>query len=320
MSVISVRPKKDGVSHVADLVGREYTVELLAEVSDLSTGPIAIRDWLAAAGFTAGAYYRWPLGSPTEVDYASYLQRVRIAPAAATGLVYGVTLEYRPVDVVNNGPAQGSQINNWIMAPTLAPPTLKWSSEDVEFACTHDRDGKPILNKAGDPFDPPITIFLATPVATISRVEATFNPAWITIYKETVNDGAWMGFPSESVLCKDITADQFHSPDHGYLFTVNYKFAFRPSVLGSDGETVIRAGWDAQVLNAGKRELRLRPPLVEPTRVPIFIDDAPVSDPVPLDDNGQYDPEGEPNYLRFAIHPKKDFSFFNFPANLFSAT
>lgn len=313
MAIVSVLPKKNGLTHSASLTGREYTVELIAEVSSLSTGPKAIRDWLAAQGFTAGSYYRYPLGSPTEIDYASYLQRVSIAHSSAGGLQYRVTLEYRPVDIAGDGPAQGGGVTNWIMAPTLAPPTLRWASEDVEFACTHDRAGEPILNAAGDPFDPPITIFLPTPIANVARTEAAFKPIWITTYKGTVNHAAWMGFPAESVLCKDITADRVHDPDHGYLWTVNYTFAFRPSVLGSDDETVIIAGWDTQVLNAGKREK------VSGVREVIIINGAPVSDPVPLQLDGTYDPDGDPKYLRFAVYPKKDFSYFNFPPNLFDS-
>lgn len=317
MAVKSIYPKKDAVSHSATVDGRSYSVELIAEVTDLSTGPVAIRDWLAAAGFTAGAHYQYPLGTPTEQDYGSYLQGLQITPNSACGRQYKVVLEYKSIDLINDGPANGTQVNNWVMSPTSAPPSLRWASEDVEFALTHDREGKPILNAAGDPYDPPLVEPLPTPVAYVSRVEPTFKKSWITLFKNTTNAAPWMGFPAESVLCRDITADRTYSPDHGKLWTVNYTFAFRPVVLATDDETVLVAGWDIQVLNAGKRELKLRPPLTTPIRVPIYLEGSPTPDPVPLQLDGSYDPEGEPVYLRFAVKHARDFSFFNMPADLF---
>ncbi|OJW12667.1 MAG: hypothetical protein BGO49_24925 [Planctomycetales bacterium 71-10] len=201
------------------------------------------------------------------------------------------------------------------MAPWLAYPSLKWSSEDSEFYPTHDRTGKPILNSAGDIFDPSPSIPLPTPIATITRVEQGFLPIWITQFKGTVNAAPWMGFPAESVLCKDITADSSTDSDWGILYNVTYTFAFRPPILASDGVTIMVAGWDAFIANVGKRQL------VDGKREEIRDKDGQsISDPVPLQlVDGTYD-EDDPKtyYLRFPVYPTSDFSYFNFPANLFS--
>lgn len=322
MAIINLEAVKGAVRHSATVEGgRTYSIELLAEVDSLATGPITIRDRLALLGYAPGSTYRWPLaGSVAEQDLGSFLRGIEVEPSAEDGLQYRVTLNYGPNDPAQDGVDSGSNSNsNWIQVPWYAPPTLQWSAEEIEIALTHDRTGQPILNKAGDPFDPPLTISETVPVATVTRIEKSFDPAWITYFKGAINDAQWYDWDAGSVLCQTISADRTHDADWGALWRVSYSFAFRPPIeLPPEApweDAKLRAGWAVQVLNAGLRQK------VGNDRKPILDDGAPVSSPVPLDDDGKpLKPDDEPKYLIFDVLPEADFSLFNFPADLFSAS
>lgn len=322
MAIINLEAVKGAVSHSATVNGgRTYAVQLLAEVDDLVTGPIAIRNQLAALGYFPGSTYRWPLAGPiAEQDLGSFLRGLEVEPSAEDGLQYRVTLNYGPNDPAQEGVDAGQQQNNnWIQFPWAAPPTLQWGAEEVEVALTHDRSGEPILNKAGDPFDPPLTISETVSVATVTRIEKSFDPQWITYFRGAINDDAWLGWERGSVLCQTISADRTHDADWGALWRVSYSFAFRPPIEFPPErpweDAKLRAGWAVQVLNAGLRQK------VGDELKPILSDGAPVSAPVPLDDDGKVlDPEGEPGYLVFDVLPEADFNLFNFPSDLFSAS
>jgi len=315
MSIISIAETKTGREASWSVSGgRTYGVELYVQTDDVDTGPRAV---ILALGLTPASTYRFPLTRPaTETDLGAFLQSASVGDVDEDGLGYKVKLAYGPFDAATEGGASGAQVNNWIMAPFNAPPTLRWSSEDEEIAITHDRDGKPILNKAGDPFDPPLSVPFSTPIATVTRVEKSFDSAWITYFKNSVNASTWLGWPTESVQVKDITADRVYDPDWGWLWTVTYTFAFRPSIIADDlDETVIQAGWSVQVLNAGLREL------VSGSKRPIIFDGAPTSSPVPLKlDGSKAAPDDDPVFLTFPVLRKTDFSLLNMPANLFSAS
>lgn len=321
MAIVNIEAVPAAVKHSASVSGgRNYSVELLAEVDSLVTGPIAIRNQLAAWGFTAGSTYRWPLtGTIAEQDLGSFLQQIEVEPSTDDGLQYRVTLGYSPIDPTKDGvdPSDPTSVNNWIVSPWSATPTLTWTSEDSEFAVTHDRDGEPILNKAGDPFDPPLTVPITTPIAVVSRIEKSFNDDWVNLYKNRVNHAAWLGWSAESVLIKDITGERTLDPDWGVLWRVTYTFAFRPSVVvsTSGGDVVVYPGWAEQVLNSGLREL------VSGELKPINLDGAPVSTPVPLKDDGtRAGPDDDPIFLTFNTRLKADFGGLNLPSDLFSAS
>jgi hypothetical protein len=299
--------------------GRTHSVTLDVETDDQTMAPAAI---IMELGLYPSMPYRFPLTTAsTFQDLGSFLQSVKV-DTVESGFEHRVTLEFSPYDASIDGAAQGPQVDNWIMAPFLAPPTVRWSSASEDFYVTHDRDGKPILNKAGDPFEPAIQIPISTPVANITRVLKSFDPGWISYFKDSVNDAEWLGQTAESVLCQEITADKFYDADWGHLWTVNYQFAFRPSVVSDDGlDTLIQPGWAVQVLNAGLRQRKLvdAEHLVYAKRQ-IKIEGAPVNSPEKLDAEGAYDPNGEPIFLTFNVRRKVDFSLLNLPLDLFSAS
>lgn len=287
--------------------GRTYT----AEVEVLTDGPtVGARAVLDALNLFADTSYRWPLTTTaTESDARCLLQSVKVSPTSADRRTWRAVLEFAPRSW--EGQEKGPVDEDGNRDPFAARPTVRARSEVEEVAATTDREGAPILNKAGDPFDPPMVRTRRTTVFEVSRVERFFDGGLIDDFEDHLNADAWMGFPAESVKCLSISAGCEYNDDvQGYVWTVDYTFGYRrPVDVG--GEVV--SGWAEVVLNAGYRQL------VSGERKAIMVDNAPVSAPVPLKSDGTAaDPSDDPVYLAFNILPTADFDGLGLPTDLFS--
>lgn len=304
--------------------GRRYTLQVRVTTGDPMVGPRAA---LLAVGVGAGSTYRSPLFTPaSEYDFGCYLNSIEDEEEDGDGKSWRVTLGYKQYDWTkqNGGEGSGANPSAFQANPVNAPPLIKWSSETEEVACTHDRNGQPILNSAGDPFDPPLTRPLSTPIATITRTLSSFDPNWINQFKEHTNNATWCDFPADTVLCKDLTADKVYDPDWGVLWPQTIVLAFRPIVTTDTTDpstpwvtktSTLLAGWNQQVLNAGFRQK------VGTVLQQIRTDGAPAPTPALLKADGTAAaPSDDPVYLTFETREQADFSLFNLPADLFSAT
>ncbi|APW60491.1 hypothetical protein [Paludisphaera borealis] len=287
--------------------GRTYDLQVRVVTDDPTIGARAA---VRAVNVDIGSTYRFPLAAPTETDYGAVLAGVSTT-RDEDGRGYLVTLRYgpfSPLDMAGND-TNGSLIVN----PLLVPPGLKWTHETFEIACIYDRNGVKITNVIGDPFDPVLTRPYSLPVANITRTLASFDPNWITAFKDHINASDWMGFPAGTILCREITADRAYYSDWGWAWDQTLALAFKPIITSTDG-TVIENGWAEVVLNAGLRQK------VGGVVKQVMIDGSPASAPVPLTSKGQYDPTGDQGFLSFDVYPTADFDLFGLPPDLFSAT
>jgi hypothetical protein len=292
--------------------GRSFTETVGIDLSDDTVGPKAI---ITASGFHVGDTYRYPLTTTaTETDTHLFIQSLSVSNYSNDGCSCEMAVEFSPIDPSKDdrGPIDPS---TGIRNPFNAPAKVRWGSEDEEFAVTHDKNAVPILNKAGDPFDPPLTIPIPTAVITASLNQHYFDQTWITTYKGRVNNATWLGWPTGCVLCKDIRSDCDWNIDvNGWVWSVEYDFAIRSPIVVSS--TNIYPGFAALVMNAG-----LRQKTAAGNRSPIIVQGAPVSTPWPLDSSGVMYAENSttaPIYLPFDIYPQADFSVLGMPSDLFS--
>lgn len=291
--------------------GRSYTLVCRVETDNPLIGP---RSAMMAVGVEAGAFYRFPLsGTAVEWDFAAYLTAIDAREVSEDGKSWDVTLSYSqtsPQDQAG-GSGGGAMPGAFILSPFNIKPSVQWGSETEDVARTHDRDGEPILNTAGDPFDPPILVPVSNPVATIQRNLTSYDGSWVGSYKDHVNKSPWMGYPPNTVLCRDITGESVHDTDWGWYWRVTYQFAFRP--IWVKGGKVIQPGWSAQVLNAGMRQLK------DGELEQILVQGVPASSPVPLKEDGsEAKPDDDPHYLTFDVYPEAEFDDLDLPPDLFS--
>ncbi|OJW11209.1 MAG: hypothetical protein BGO49_11120 [Planctomycetales bacterium 71-10] len=295
--------------------GRTYSIELQVQTDDLDVGPKAVID---ALHLWEANTYRWPfVEAAKESDPRSFLQSVEADEVGLgqDGAVWKVTLAFAPRDPSKDD--RGPIDEDGSRDPFAARPTVSAHSESEEVAVTHDRDGEPILNSAGDPFDPPLAISKPCLVIEVSRMERYFLLDRVEDLESHVNDAEWMGWPAGSVLCKSIKPRQVWLEDvNGYGWEVEYEFAFKRPLIADDGgdDVTVYPGWAVQVLDCGMRQK------VSGAWKDIQVDNKPVSTPVPLKSDGTVaSPTDDPHYLTFNLYPPADFSVLDFPADLFSA-
>lgn len=195
--------------------------------------------------------------------------------------------------------------------PTLRPAEITWEGVPREVAIFRDRVGTPIVNSAGDPFDPPIVAVVFDLVATV-EVNLTEVPVWLFDYQGAVNDTSFTidGLTAQTgcALMGPVRISP-KQEENGIVYRkVSMPLHFRAK--RDDGDDDAPEPWKLEILNTG-----LRQKLGSGKRVNIYDDNvppAPITAPWPLTEAGLRLPEGfavaDLVYLTFDIHKRRDFN------------
>ena len=178
--------------------------------------------------------------------------------------LWEITLEYGPWNPLTHWPS-GNPLNK--------PVFPRFEVVPVEIAAFEDVDGEPIVNSAGDPYDPPLMRYKNRLKIIVERNESisTFSLSTILALSNTVNVATWNGFPAKTVHLLPIKMPElaYAQSVNLFYFPITYEFEV-------DYDT-----WVKQVLNAGFRQLDSSGNLT-----PILINGLPATTPVPLDESG----------------------------------
>ncbi len=274
---------------------RGYTRVFVVETDSAQWGALAVA---SVVGVVRGDSYVIGTVSDEWYEYDTYVRCNLIEPAQAAvdGCTWHVTVGY---GVMTAEEAADD--------PTELPYSVSFDGEEREEICDIDRDGNPVVNKARDPFDPPVVRDASRSILVIERNEGFFDETWATYYRDSVNQDVFTivvqdvprAYAAGTVLCKKIGATIAFSPEIGLYWKVRYEFQINPD------------GWAREPLNAGMR--RIRQSLLGPTHAPILVDGVPVSEPVPLDNAGDVlGPTGTPIYLEFHVFAQRLYGVMGF--------
>jgi hypothetical protein len=157
-----------------------------------------------------------------------------------TGVAWKVSVTYSSnpgQSVINNSNGNGSD-------PLSEPARISWSGENFQQVAVVDIDDNPILNSAGDPYDPPLMKDFSRPVATIRKNIAS-APAWILTSHDAINsdefviDGLTCEVGKAKLKRADISEWQYRNGIAYRELTLVIHFA--------------KDGWTRKVLDAGFR-------------------------------------------------------------------
>lgn len=227
-------------------------------------------------------------------------REISIQNLEETPLVWRATVTYSSEPITKE-----EEDEHEISDPLSRPPKISIDRENFEVAVTEDRDGKAILNSAGDPFLDPIIW-----PSTRKKFNVTFNsatiPAWHDALEGMVNDG-------DVTIVKGGTAT---------VYAAN-SLLFIPGNISDlkdeDGTTYMeisfallhnRRGWTVRLLDAGLYQV------VDDVRTRIQVENdsqelVDVSEPVPLDGAGAVLANPTPataHFNDFEIAEEGDFS------------
>ncbi len=252
-----------------------------------------------------------------ETDDFSFCVGIRAYCTGGDGCDWAVDVAYEPIDPQ----VFDEYVENPLLAPMeIDPQTVKYQrSIDVDYdQATIDAtgSGKPIVNSADDPFDPPVMRDHSRYVLTVVRNEAIdirqavngvyWDDSKPELYNDHVNKTTFFGRAPHKVKVDSITAriawhpglyDPTTSPPlSGYYAQVTYVYHINPET------------WDAKPLDQGYRKK-------DPTthvQQQILIDGIPATSPVLLDGTGKpavpdvTTHKIPPTYLSFQVYPAVD--------------
>lgn len=298
-------------------IDRIYTNRLKVYTSSRTVGPIAV---LYSLPCRIGDPYIFPLitTGPTETDPGSFLRSVRAAPSpdAQDNRQWTVTLEYEPFDVVSL--LGNSDIGYGIINPLDAALVVYWSepakyqiykpedeSGGIDPETGEQTPGAPYLNTIGQPLLNPPATEESRPILFVVRNESQYDDEWASTFKDTVNSDEFLGYPPNTVKCRDIKGERQYDADWGWWFRVTYQFEFRDDDDGNGFTTLIaNMGYQQKVNGSGN-----------PVNV-VDANGATITDAVPLQKDGSYQPGEEPYFIPFQAFPMSEFAQLNIPDDI----
>lgn len=285
MSLLSIDELHERSGEINEKWERTYTRTFRVIMSETADGPSQ-----AILAVTTGFDIRLqvPYEAGNDADFLAFCKRIRAESVQSDGVEYKVTVEYGPFDLVRD-----------VENPLDAPPEVSWTFAQFERPVDQDVNGNPIVNTAGDPFDPPLMRDDSRPVLEIVRNEPSFDPNLAKGYKDRVNTDVFFDQAPGTVKVANITGRRKYNQNIGLYYEVKYEFAFQDE------------GWSSNVLNAGLRQIdnSTNPP----GRSPILIKGVPATEPIPLDNNGEpLGPDDEPVFLNFMTYNQVPFAELGF--------
>lgn len=217
----------------------------------------------------------------------------------AAVLVWNLTVRYGPWN-----PLEHTDTGD----PVDQPPEVSIEGVTFEKAVDMDINGVPVLNSAGDYFDPPVTKDEARVVIRITKNFASFTGADVLAYSNKTNGDVFYGYPIHSLKVAPPRAQQLFSQFTGSTYTrVEFQLEFNPD------------GWKKKVINLGLRQLGSVGG--SEALVPILFGGVPATAPALLDEDGHAlaPPVTKDNVLvlEFDIYEELDFtSTFALPPTL----
>ena len=270
--------------------GRKYTRVFRAISNYAGDGPITA---INSLGVLRGD----PYITINESDPNAFVMDITAsAEDPDNSLQWILTVNYGWYDVneAGGGPEQN---------PLLMPIDVSWSFRDYDRVATTDLNGKPVLNTAGDPYDPPKTINIPNQMMVVVRNEAIYQTGYANLYRNSINSDSFGG--ASALFCKNtaITPKNIFHQDIGWYYQVTYEFEMLNPRNAAD-----KYGWRSNLLDVGLRKLDVNGNLV-----PITLNGIPVTSPVLLDGVGHpLAVGGTPVYNQFQFFPELPFSEFNF--------
>lgn len=228
--------------------------------------------------YEIGTMLGYLLGTPHPHDPKAMLSDYDITrrPTRAPHCAWDVGLSYS----TDAPPLESNSVD-----PELARIKRNWQTTEQTLYIVRDRNGDPILNAAGDPFDGGIPITMELPTLVYERNELNFNGALMTLYANSLNSDVYSGAEPGTLKLK-ISAQETFESDFIY-WKVRYEMAY------------FFLGWQPKPMNAG---------LYQVTggfhRRCVDRDNRPVMSPVPLTESGEQVPTGSlPNGVNFITVP-----------------
>lgn len=131
-------------------------------------------------------------------------------------------------------------------SPLDEPAVIRWGFVTADEPIDSDVNGKPIVTKNNERYDPPISAPASDLVLSIVRNVPSFDPGQARAYKNAVNSDTFLGQPAGTARLEGIEAESVTDEDFQY-WKLSVEIRFR---VGIRGGTDAKA-WYRRVLHQG---------------------------------------------------------------------
>lgn len=212
---------------------RKYKRVFHAYTDDPGYGPLYVRQQLAAQlGITLGILSNYQTtGAHPENDTFSQVVRIDVDENNTDGKGWDVTVQYdawNPDTMASN--------------PLDLPPALSVEGQVFQQVTDVDIHGNPLINTAGDPYDPGILIDRQRIVVRIQQNLPTF-PTFAFAYVDYLNSQPFCGQPAKTLKLAPPQVQRLFHPACQRYYDCAFVFDGNPN------------GWQANPLNQGFRQL-----------------------------------------------------------------
>ncbi len=200
----------------------------LVVTNSSSDTPYAIASYFAA---TVGIVYLTP--HPDANIYTA--RNMEIDPLEDTPLAYEVTVTYSSV------PIKADEEERQAPNPLDRPARITWDSENAQEFTTKDKDGKAMLNSAGDPLEPVEKDDIRWIIAITKNFASL--PSWILSTVNKVNSSqitvSGLALPARSTKVQRLRIGEQQVDNDIPYYEVTVELAYKPSL------------WDVKRLDEG---------------------------------------------------------------------
>jgi len=217
---------------------------------------------------------------------------------SGSSLLFEVTVTYGQLD-----PGEGGGDNS---NPLDSGPVRRWSFASRSEPVDVTDGGKPIVNSAGESFDPPVCEEKYDLVLTITRNQATFDEKAYEEYRGATNKEPFMGFEVGECMMANISGEEVVQGDFIY-WRVTFEIHIRREATA---EGTIIGGWKRRVLDQGFRTFFENDDDGKPIYTNILDSNGqPITAPALLDGDGQKLANGAAaKFLEFRTRPSETYS------------
>jgi hypothetical protein len=237
MAIVSAREIWEGrTAKIEQLGKREYTrVFRITTNADTDDAASIVLSPLFPKLYT-------PYNVPNGVDLGAILHDKTATQDADNPYVWKVTLHYSTVsgdgsrDPGNSDPNDTSGL---LANPFARPPLITWDAVQFTRPVVTDINGKPLVNTAGQQFDPLPEMDDSRVVIIYERNEPTFSATNAQNYRDALNSDQWNGMSPGTVKCCKIAASLEYEKGL-YYWRMRYEFHVRDTWQLS----IINQGWN----------------------------------------------------------------------------
>lgn len=183
-----------------------------------------------------------PIGAVFAYDTTMTLSNKRVRQDSSKPNLFYVTCDFSVQISLQQSGQQPPQFGDPSIPPLSRPPVYNFSTELVEQPITKDAMDKPVVNTAGQPFDPPLTRYkpLLNFTISINVHPSKFRPVRFLSFAGKINGTQWLGFKQGTVMFLEFSGGEIRYEMEQYFVPTTFSFK------------VDQEGWvPVKVLNVG---------------------------------------------------------------------